>query len=31
MITEQFEDTIMKILLAAATVSLGIGIWREGV
>lgn len=31
MITEQFEDTILRILLAAATVSLAIGIWREGI
>ena len=28
--TEQFDDDIMKILMAAATVSLGIGVWREG-
>jgi P-type Ca2+ transporter type 2C len=31
MITDQFKDFIMKVLLAAATVSLGIGIWREGI
>jgi magnesium-transporting ATPase (P-type) len=27
---EQFEDEILRLLLLAATVSLGIGIWKEG-
>lgn len=30
MILEQFEDEILRLLLLAATVSLAIGIWKEG-
>lgn len=30
MIKEQFEDKILRILIAAALVSLAIGIWQEG-
>ena len=30
MIIEQFEDEILRLLLLAATVSLSIGIWKEG-
>ena len=28
---EQFEDAILKVLLLAATVSLVIGIWKDGI
>lgn len=31
LIAEQFEDTILQILLVAAAVSLGIGIWKDGI
>jgi magnesium-transporting ATPase (P-type) len=30
-VSEILEDKILRILLLAATVSLGIGIWKEGV
>ena len=30
LICEQFEDPIIRILIVAATVSLLIGIWKEG-
>ena len=30
LVAEQFEDTIIQILLVAATFSLAIGIWKDG-